>query len=107
MPEIIYVQPNGVERRVDAAEGDSVMFAAMQNGVSGILAECGGVLSCATCHVYVDPNWIDRLPPAEEDETEMLEVAAADRRPGSRLSCQITIESGLDGLRVVVPATQS
>ena len=107
MPEIIYVQSDGSERRVNAGDGDSVMFAAVQNGVPGILAECGGVLSCATCHVYVDPAWTARLPPAGEDEADMLEATAAERRPGSRLSCQIKVDDELDGLRVEVPATQA
>ncbi len=107
MPEVIYVQPDGTERRVDVAEGASVMFGAVQNGVPGILAECGGVLSCATCHVYVDPAWIDRLPPPGEDEEDMLANTAAERRLSSRLSCQITMEPELDGLRVQVPETQS
>jgi len=107
MPEIVYVQSDGAERRIDAAEGNSVMFAAMQNGVPGILAECGGVLSCATCHVYVDPAWIDRLPPPDADEEDMLANTAAERRLGSRLSCQITVEPDLAGLRIEVPATQS
>ncbi len=107
MPEVIYRQPDGAERRIDVADGNSVMFGAMQNDVPGILAECGGVMSCATCHVYVDPAWLDRLPPPSADEEDMLDNTAAERRSNSRLSCQIEMTPGLDGLRVQVPETQS
>ncbi|MFC0386076.1 2Fe-2S iron-sulfur cluster-binding protein [Muricoccus vinaceus] len=106
MPDVIYVAHDGSERRVDVPAGRSVMLGAIQNGVRGIEAECGGCLACATCHVYVDPAWLDRLPPAGEDEEDMLENTAAERRPNSRLSCQITVEADLDGLRVAMPETQ-
>lgn len=106
MARIVYVQPDGVERVVDAPQGVSVMFAAAQNNVRGIAAECGGVLSCATCHVYVDPAWTERLTPPEDDELAMLDLTAAERRPTSRLSCQITVEPTLDGLRVELPEAQ-
>ncbi|MDQ2801504.1 MAG: 2Fe-2S iron-sulfur cluster-binding protein, partial [Pseudomonadota bacterium] len=79
----------------------------MQNDVPGILAECGGVMSCATCHVYVDPAWLDRLPPPSTDEDDMLDNTAAERRANSRLSCQIKMAPELDGLRVQVPETHS
>lgn len=107
MPTIIYIQPDGVERRVDVAEGLSVMLGAIQNNVRGIDAECGGCLSCATCHVYVDPADRDRLPPMAADEDELLAGVAAERRPTSRLSCQIAMTAALDGLVVQVPPTQS
>lgn len=106
MPEIIYVGRDGIERRVEVPEGRSVMVGAIQNGVRGIEAECGGVLSCATCHVYVAPEWLDRLPPPGEDEEDMLANTAAERRPESRLSCQIEVKAALDGLRVRIPETQ-
>ena len=107
MPTVIYIQPDGVERRVDLAEGLSVMLGAIQNNVRGIDAECGGCLSCATCHVYVDPSDMDRLPPMAADEDELLSGVAAERRPTSRLSCQLPMTVALDGLVVQVPPTQS
>ncbi|WP_424137860.1 2Fe-2S iron-sulfur cluster-binding protein [Roseomonas chloroacetimidivorans] len=107
MPEVTYITVDGTERKVEVPEGRSVMQGAIQNGVRGIEAECGGVLSCATCHVYVDPDWVDRLEPPSEDEEDMLSNTAAERRPGSRLSCQIEMTDDLDGLRVQIPETQS
>jgi 2Fe-2S ferredoxin len=107
MPTVIYIQPNGVERRVDVAEGLSVMLGAVQNNVRGIEAECGGCLSCATCHVYVDQADICRLPPVKAAEEEMLTEVAAERRSTSRLSCQLVMTAALDGLTVHIPPTQS
>ncbi|MBI0538904.1 hypothetical protein D9599_25455 [Roseomonas sp. KE2513] len=107
MPEVTYVATDGSERKVEVPQGRSVMHGAIQNGVRGIEAECGGVLSCATCHVYVDPEWVDRLDPPSEDEEDMLSNTAAERRPGSRLSCQIEVTDDLNGLRVQIPETQS
>ncbi|MCR0981175.1 2Fe-2S iron-sulfur cluster-binding protein [Roseomonas populi] len=107
MPEVTYVAADGTERKVQVPEGRSVMQGAIQNGVRGIDADCGGVLSCATCHVYVDPDWVDRLEPPSEDEEDMLSNTAAERRDGSRLSCQIEMTEDLDGLRVQIPETQS
>jgi len=107
MPNVTYVQPNGETQTINAAFGASVMHAATSNGVPGIEAECGGACSCATCHVYVDEAWLDRLPPMGEDEEGMLECTAAERRPNSRLSCQISMDDELDGLVVRTPETQS
>lgn len=107
MPEVTYVATDRTERKVEVPQGRSVMQGAIQNGVRGIEAECGGVLSCATCHVYVDPDWADRLDPPSEDEEDMLSNTAAERRPGSRLSCQIEVTDDLNGLRVQIPETQS
>lgn len=90
----------------DARPGQTVMQVAMEAGIDGIAAECGGVLVCATCHVYVTEPWIDRLPPAGDDEGAMLDFAAAGRRAGSRLSCQIVVEPRLDGLTVELPERQ-
>ena len=106
MPQVTYVQPNGAERSVAGKIGDSVMNIAVQNDVPGIVAECGGVLSCGTCHVYVDPAWVDRVPPPGEDERDMLENTRAEQRDSSRLSCQIKLTPDLDGLRVSVPEDQ-
>ena len=88
------------------AEGDSVMQTATGAGVPGIVAECGGSAMCATCHVYVDEAWADRLPPPLATELEMLECTAAERLPNSRLSCQIKLSAALDGLVVRIPERQ-
>jgi 2Fe-2S ferredoxin len=101
MTEIIYKQPDGAIKVVDVPNGHSVMEGAIRNDVDGILAECGGSCSCATCHVYVDEKWLALIPPASAIELEMLEMAE-DRRPNSRLSCQIQITDELQGLSVEV-----
>jgi 2Fe-2S ferredoxin len=82
------------------------MFGAIQNGIGGITAECGGVLSCATCHVYVGTDWTAKVGPVGDDEQDMLEAVAAEQRENSRLSCQITVDEELDGLVVELPDTQ-
>jgi ferredoxin, 2Fe-2S len=96
----------GHSRSLRVATGHSLMQAAVAAGVEGIAADCGGCLSCATCHVIVGPPWAAALPPPVADELAMLEMTAAPREPGSRLACQITLQPGLDGLRVRLPATQ-
>jgi 2Fe-2S ferredoxin len=106
MPAITYVSSTGEAQTVDVPAGDSVMEGAVQNAIDGILAECGGARQCATCHVYVDEAWFNRLEPAEEPEEEMLTVTAAPRKPNSRLSCQIPVTDSLDGLIVHLPPTQ-
>ena len=105
MTKIRFIQHNGREQEIDATDGVSVMRAANDHGVPGIVADCGGCLSCATCHVYVPEEWLDRLEPPSEDETAMLEVAM-DPQPNSRLSCQIIVGGALDGLTVNVPKAQ-
>lgn len=107
MAKITYVLSDGTERSVDVPEGTTLMLAAIQNNIRGIDAECGGCLSCATCHVYVDPAHLDRLPPVSGDEDELLNGVASDRKPESRLSCQITVSAALEGLVVRVPPRQS
>lgn len=82
------------------------MQAAVDAGLEGIAADCGGLLTCATCHVYVPPPWADRVTPATADEEGMLEFTAAERKENSRLSCQITLTDDLDGLVIELPATQ-
>ena len=106
MVRIVYNYEDGTSREVEAPVGRSVMQGATANAVAGIEADCGGTLSCATCHVYVDPAWLDRLPEAEAMERELMEGVAAERRPNSRLSCQILLTEALDGLTVAVPARQ-
>jgi len=107
MPTIHYILKDGSRRSVDAKAGSSVMENAINGNVRGIDAECGGSCACATCHVYVDDAFIDRLPSADEMEGELLDAVAAERLPGSRLSCQLTMTAELDGLTVRVPETQS
>ena len=106
MPDITFIHPDGSEQGFEAPEGVSVMQAATGAGVRGIVAECGGSAMCATCHVYVDPGWADRLPAPLSNELEMLECTAAERQPTSRLACQIRITAALQGLVVRVPERQ-
>jgi 2Fe-2S ferredoxin len=107
MPTINFILKDGSTRAVDAPAGLSVMEAAIRNNVRGIDAECGGSCSCATCHVYVDDAFLDRLPAPDDMELELLDGVAAERRPGSRLSCQIPLSAELDGIVVQVPAQQA
>lgn len=106
MPKITFVSPEGDRTTVDASDGDSVMQAALANGVEGIVAECGGAMMCATCHVYVDEDWKARAGAASEEERAMLDFAASEVRPTSRLSCQIALTGELDGLVVHLPDAQ-
>jgi 2Fe-2S ferredoxin len=107
MPTINFILKDGTARAVDAKVGASVMETAIRGNIRGIDAECGGSCACATCHVYVDDSFIARVPPPDTLESEMLDVVASTRLPGSRLSCQIEITQALDGLTVRVPETQS
>lgn len=107
MPRVIFVASNGARREVSEAAGASAMTAARTNNVSGIEAECAGALSCGTCHVYVSPEFAPLLPPPSEEEEGMLEFVAAERRVGSRLSCQIVLTDELDGLTLEIPETQT
>ena len=94
------------ETTLEAKEGQSLMQAAIAANVRGIEADCGGLLSCATCHVYVREPFASQLAPPEEDESAMLEFTASPRRPNSRLSCQIALAPELDGLTVDLPDSQ-
>ena len=105
MTTIHLIQPNGTAVEL-SGQGKSVMQLATGAGVAGIVGECGGSAMCATCHVYVDEAWLDKLPPPEAPELEMLECTAADRLPNSRLSCQIKLVPSLDGLTVRIPERQ-
>ncbi len=105
MPKITYIAFDGTETTVDAKEGMTVMQTAVNNGVDGIVAECGGACSCATCHVYVDQKWFDKLPEAQSMEKEMLDFVMSPQ-PTSRLSCQIKVTPELDGLVVNMPESQ-
>ncbi|WP_417768247.1 2Fe-2S iron-sulfur cluster-binding protein [Stappia sp.] len=106
MVRVTYISASGVETTVDGREGDSVMATAVANNIDGIVGECGGSMACATCHVYVDPAFADRLSPRSDDEEAMLEGAASDPRPESRLSCQIRLSADLDGLVLRMPEEQ-
>jgi len=106
MPTLLFQQPDGQRRDVTAESGISVMQAAITANIRGIDAECGGACACATCHVYLAEDWLDRVPPRAEDETDMLESVAAEARPGSRLACQIMITPELDGLAITIPDRQ-
>ena len=105
MPRVTYFEPNGAERVVEGTPGVTVMETAIDNGVEGIVAECGGACSCATCHVYVDPAWLAKLPAPDAQEDGMLDCVL-DRRANSRLSCQIVLKDELDGLVVRVADEQ-
>jgi 2Fe-2S ferredoxin len=107
MPKVTYVQPDGARETFDIAAGKSLMLGAQSNGVEGILGECGGQAMCATCHVYVDAKDLDNLPPISDDEEAMLEDTASERKPTSRLSCQIDASDELDGIIVYLPEEQA
>lgn len=106
MPKVTYVAADGASATLDVPAGTSVMKAAVLNGVKGIVGECGGNLMCATCHVYVEPEWSDDLSERDEIEDEMLEEAASEVKECSRLSCQIEVTEDLDGLVVRTPESQ-
>jgi 2Fe-2S ferredoxin len=105
MPSVTFVSHTGATTTLQAANGMSVMRAAVMNGVDGIDAECGGSCACATCHVIVDEAWASRLPAASEMEKDTMELLA-DPTPTSRLSCQLKLTEDLDGLVVHLPASQ-
>lgn len=103
MPKVVYVDPAGVERAVDAAAGESAMSAAVRNGVPGIIGECGGNVSCGTCHVWVRDEFVAAVGGPGDMEDDLLDLGVDDRRSGSRLACQIPLTSELDGLVLDVP----
>ena len=101
MPRIIFITPNGEKHEVEVESGYSVMEAAINNNIDGIVAECGGACACATCHSYIDDAWTGRMPPMDDMEDSMLD-AAYDRRDNSRLTCQLEVQDDWDGLVVHV-----
>ena len=105
MAKIIYIEDSGARREIEVAEGLSVMEGAVKNMVPGIDADCGGACACGTCQVYIDAAWLDRLPPREAMENDMIEFAN-DVKPNSRLSCQLKVTAALDGLIVTTPPQQ-
>ena len=106
MPLITYVHTDGTREVIEVPLGTSVMRAAILNGVDGIVAECGGEMMCATCHVYVEPAQLPLCPPQSDDEKAMLEFTASERKANSRLSCQLVVTPEMDGLVVQLPPTQ-
>jgi 2Fe-2S ferredoxin len=106
MPTIRFIQADGATRELAAPEGSSVMQVATGAGLQGIVGECGGSAMCATCHVYVDEAWMDRLGAPLANELEMLECTASERLPTSRLSCQIKMTAALDGIVLRLPSSQ-
>ena len=106
MVKVTYIAADGTETAVEGKEGDSVMQTAVSNDVDGIVGECGGAMMCATCHCYVDEAWTDKTGERQPEEDDMLEGAASEVKPNSRLSCQIKLTSDLDGLVVHTPEDQ-
>jgi ferredoxin, 2Fe-2S len=105
MPRIVFIEPSGTRREISAQVGVTLMETALQHGVQGIHAQCGGACACATCHVYIPPAWMAKLEPREEMEQGMLECAW-EPRENSRLSCQVHVTPMLDGLEVTIPQQQ-
>ena len=105
MVKVRFLRPSGQTDELELDIGTSVMEGAVRGGIDEIVADCGGALSCATCHVYVAPEWLDRVGKAQGDELMMLEFAV-EPQDNSRLSCQINLNEGLDGLLLELPDRQ-
>lgn len=103
---IHFVSAAGESTHIQARTGQSLMLAAVEANVKGIDADCGGTITCATCHVMVGAPWLERLPAVAPDEDSVLDFTASPRTAGSRLSCQIPLTAELDGLTVTLPPTQ-
>jgi len=107
MPITVHlVESDGTRHTLGGNPGQSLMRVATDAGIDGIKADCGGCMTCATCHVIVDQEWAARLPPPSPDEDAMLEMTAAERQPTSRLSCQIVLAESIEGIVVAIPETQ-
>ncbi len=104
--KVVFISHDNLRTELDVATGTSLMHAAVLNGVRGIAADCGGCVSCATCHVYVEKPYIEQLPEMNAQENEMLENTTSERQWNSRLSCQIELNESLDGIIVNIPAIQ-
>tara|TARA_B100001175_G_scaffold307769_1_gene307355 strand:+ start:232 stop:552 length:321 start_codon:yes stop_codon:yes gene_type:complete len=105
MPKITYIDSAGNHKTIEVEKGLSVMEGAVQNSVSGIDADCGGGMACATCHVYVKEEWLNKLEKAEDAEQDMIDMAFEPKK-NSRLSCQLIVSDELDGLVVTTPSKQ-
>ena len=106
MPKITYISHDGKKNTVEVPVGLTVMEGALQNNIQGIDADCGGSMACATCHVYVEEKWLDKIPKAEDAEIDMIDMAFEPKK-NSRLSCQIIVSDELDGLKITTPEKQS
>ena len=106
MPKITYQDNQGNSKTIEVENGLTVMEGAIQNDIPGIDADCGGSMACATCHVYVEEKWFNKLPKAEEVEVDMIDMAYEPKK-NSRLSCQLIVTNELDGLKVTTPTQQS
>ena len=106
MPKITYIDNLGNSKTIEVENGLSVMEGAIQNDIPGIDADCGGSMACATCHVYVDEKWLDKLIKVDEAEVDMIDMAFEPKK-NSRLSCQLIVADELDGLTVTTPEKQS
>lgn len=106
MAKITYIEHGGARHEVEVASGLTVMEGARDNGIPGIEADCGGACACSTCHVYVDPAWVDKLPPKQDMEEDMLDFAHEPDPARSRLTCQLKVTDALDGLVVQMPERQ-
>ena len=106
MAKITYKDSQGNSKTIEVEKGLSVMEGAIQNDIPGIDADCGGAMACATCHVYVEENWFNKLPKSEDAEVDMIDMAYEPKK-NSRLSCQIIVNDELDGLEVTTPEKQS
>ena len=105
MPKITYIDSSGNHKTIDVDKGLSVMEGAIQNNIPGIDADCGGGMACATCHVYVKEEWLNKLNKIEDSEQDMLDMAFEPKK-NSRLSCQLIVTDELDGLVVTTPSKQ-
>ena len=105
MARITFIQPDGSTTTVEVENGLTVMEGAIENDITGVIAQCGGSCSCSTCHCYVAEDWATVLPPAEDEELGLIEFAW-EPRASSRLTCQIRVTDELDGLVLHVPAEQ-
>ena len=106
MPKITYVDSQGNSKTIEVENGHTAMEGAIQNDIPGIDADCGGSMACATCHVYVEEKWFNKLPKAEDAEIDMIDMAVEPKK-NSRLSCQLIVSDELEGLKVTTPEKQS
>ena len=106
MPKIKYIDHEGNSKTIEVENGLSVMEGAIQNNIPGIDADCGGSMACATCHVYVEEKWLNKLPKPEDAEVDMIDMAFEPKK-NSRLSCQLIVSDELNGLTVTTPSKQS
>jgi 2Fe-2S ferredoxin len=105
MPKIIFIEHGGAEHEVEARIGQSIMQAAIEHSVPGIMADCGGSMACGSCQGYIDVRWLNKFPPPSGDETAMLE-ASSHMHENSRLTCQLTVQAYMDGIIVRLPESQ-